>query len=230
MAPLAPPDETAPLPPDNHLNDDARPVWEQKTDERALYFARFQHFLHLGPKRSMLGAYNADRKARGEKAGKSVPSSWDKVASEWAWAERAAAFDEEQLRLEREAFERAQDALWEKRRRDTRERLFHLNEKILAKVEAMAEFPLVTTTVEERYEDGRPKIINVHAARWGFSTMGTLSKNADVVLRLAFDLERAGLKRQFEQLSDDEIIHATTALLDDLAGASQSDAAETNAP
>lgn len=89
-------------------------VWERQTGsdgkrEPALWFSRFERYLSLGPKRSVLAVYNEWREKARKGATKSVPGSWQKNSKKWRWQERAEAFDAhvaEQARAERAERER----------------------------------------------------------------------------------------------------------------------------
>jgi len=64
--------------------------------EPVLWFGRFQQFLTMGPKRSLLGAYNAERAEQGGSKRDSTPKSWDNACRDWQWRKRAEAWDLEQ--------------------------------------------------------------------------------------------------------------------------------------
>lgn len=72
-------------------------------DEPAKWHARYELFRSLGPNRSLLAAYNAEREKARKSPTASVPSSWKEAADRWRWKERATAWDDEQVRLAREA-------------------------------------------------------------------------------------------------------------------------------
>ena len=73
--------------------------WDRRPDEPDRWFQRFEAFRLLGPIRSKLAVYKADRREREkaglggkrqEKAGKGgvprrVPSTWDRAAARWEW-------------------------------------------------------------------------------------------------------------------------------------------------
>ena len=73
-----------------------RSPWLRKPSETGRAFDAFDLFLHLGPERSITAAWERYREARGLKASK-VPASFRGWARNHSWAERAAAFDADQL-------------------------------------------------------------------------------------------------------------------------------------
>lgn len=88
--------------------------WERKQGERNLWFDRFTRYRLMGPKRSLLGAVNAERRGAQRGATKSVPRTWADAFLREQWKARAEAFDQaERDRMEDE---------WEERRSEVRER------------------------------------------------------------------------------------------------------------
>ena len=59
----------------------------------------------MGPKRSRLAVYNAERKKAQKSAVESPPGAWDKAATKWRWKERAEKWDEHLRQQDREAYE-----------------------------------------------------------------------------------------------------------------------------
>src|SRR5262249_13079902 len=82
-------------------------------DEPGMWYARFEAFRMLGPRRSILAVYNSEREKDGESAALSVPGAWNDAAKTWRWRDRAATWDAEQTRLARVA---EADELAERRR------------------------------------------------------------------------------------------------------------------
>jgi hypothetical protein len=68
--------------------------WERQPGEPNRWYDRFERFRLAGPGRSLLGAVNAERAARGTRPTTSVPHTWAKNAKRWQWRERAEAWDE----------------------------------------------------------------------------------------------------------------------------------------
>lgn len=90
-----------------HPVDGMRP-WDILPDEPNMWYDRFaNHYLPLGPTRSIAGAYHAYRVANGEtleraKRSEAANPSWYTQSSTWYWKERAIAYDS-QRRAEWEA-------------------------------------------------------------------------------------------------------------------------------
>ena len=93
------------------------------------------------------------------------------------WVERAAAFDSRLAEIGRKAEEQkiAQQAgLWARRMVESREEAFQMAGKLIAKAQAMLDYPLAQTTSA----DGKT---TVKPARWNFSDAARM---ADVAARL----------------------------------------------
>lgn len=106
--------------------------WQQQPNEPDLWFARFHEFLLSGSGRSLLATYNASAK-KPEKA-RTIPSSWREAAKKWNWESRAIAFDNHQQSEDLE--------VWQRRRREIREKQWAIAEKLLNKAQEMLEVPL----------------------------------------------------------------------------------------
>jgi hypothetical protein len=92
--------EPAPVPPPEH-------PWDRQPGEPDLWWSRFRRFLGLGPRRSLLAAWRAELAESGREvpngSNPSAPDGWSQHATQWAWRERAAAFDDhDRDRLEQE--------------------------------------------------------------------------------------------------------------------------------
>ena len=90
--------------------------WGRQKLESGFWYDRFTKYRLMGPKRSLLGAVNAERMKEQRGATKSVPASWYKAATRWNWKARAEAWDASER-------ERA-EAEWESRRVEIRQRDF----------------------------------------------------------------------------------------------------------
>jgi hypothetical protein len=80
--------------------------WDRLPGEPSHWYDRFSRYRLAGPSRSLLATYQAEReKARkgATKKAASVPSSWNRAAAAWRWAERAAAWDAYEAELRRRA-------------------------------------------------------------------------------------------------------------------------------
>jgi hypothetical protein len=137
--------------------------WDKKPGEPAFWYARFHAYLMLGPSRSLLKAYNAERSRKDPDKPRTYALSegWQKSAVRWKWKKRAEAYDEEERqRVLREA---------EDRRYKQREREWELSEAMANQALAMAKHPLVTRTIERVVdEQGKEiqQIITVHPTEW----------------------------------------------------------------
>lgn len=96
------------------MNDQPRCEWERLPGEPARWFARFEAFRALGPHRSLLATYNAEREEARNSAAQTVPATWRERAEEWRWRERAEAFDAH----ERQRIEAERRAVRDRRRRE----------------------------------------------------------------------------------------------------------------
>ncbi|HEX3642578.1 MAG TPA: hypothetical protein VHV10_14905 [Ktedonobacteraceae bacterium] len=70
--------------------------WLRQPDESNFWYARFSEYLALGPLRTKLAVYNAERARKGPKEpdnSKSLPTSWRDAAKRFDWIKRAESFD-----------------------------------------------------------------------------------------------------------------------------------------
>ena len=72
--------------------------WERQPGEPGLWWARFELFLGLGPRRSVLAVY---RPACGQPQAATLPGAWRVAAERWDWRRRAALWDEQQATVAR---------------------------------------------------------------------------------------------------------------------------------
>jgi hypothetical protein len=78
--------------------------YDRLDEEPVVWFSRFEGFRSLGPSRSLLAAYNAEREKEGKRGtATSVPQPWDEAARRWDWRRRAEAFDLHQVEEDRRA-------------------------------------------------------------------------------------------------------------------------------
>jgi hypothetical protein len=73
--------------------------WTQQPNEPTIWFGRFEVYRQLGPTRSLWHAYQQERQHAGKPIGRNTPGSWERIAAQWRWKARAAAWDAEQLRI-----------------------------------------------------------------------------------------------------------------------------------
>jgi hypothetical protein len=100
-------------------------VWDRQrhpdTDELEpmLWFTRFERYRLAGVSRSLLSAYNQDRREKAEKNGTdfvsatSIPGSWDDAVELWDWKDRVEAFDVQQQIILRDEQEKLLTAVRE---------------------------------------------------------------------------------------------------------------------
>lgn len=90
---------------------DERQIWEQGDDEPGIWFARLERYRLIGPSRSLLAVYNAERLDENQGPAKSIPGAWVEACREWDWKNRASTWDayEQQRRREQYDKEREED-------------------------------------------------------------------------------------------------------------------------
>lgn len=87
---------------------ETREPWDRQDGESSMWFARFDNYRRMGPKRSILAVLHAEDAQRGfeRKRASSYPASWHEASVRWRWRERADLWDRAQQRLLREAEDR----------------------------------------------------------------------------------------------------------------------------
>jgi len=176
------------------------------------WYERFERYRLLGPGRSMLGTYNAERIERGRKATTSTPIVWVKAADAWHWQERSEAWDMENIAKRREE-QAAWAEEWKAKEKDMAQRL-------LDRALEMLRFPLAEIT--RTGEDGKTTIIM--PADWKASDVRQYAETASKLARLAAELntEQIGVNVNRDELVAG--IEADIARLAALrAGASEGD-------
>lgn len=167
--------------------DESRP-WDQQPGENNLWFRRFQSYLRLGPRRSMLSAYTRDLEQRGinAKGKKHIPSSWRDSARRWRWLERAQAWDAQVAEQE--------SAEWDSKRRQLRDQEWEAAQSLIDKARQMLVFPLARTQRAEKDVDGR--VITetiIIPAKWSMRDAAAMFDIASKLMRLAAELETGRL-------------------------------------
>jgi hypothetical protein len=81
--------------------------WDRQAGEPLAAYLKFLTYRHLGPQRTLLKAYHAQRAGRGLAATAYLPGRWTRLSSRWQWRRRARSWDWEQGRPFREARVRA---------------------------------------------------------------------------------------------------------------------------
>lgn len=75
------------------IDDLGRLPWEQQVGEPDRWFSRFQTYLDLGPIRSVVQVYRAEK---GRDGHAQACGRWKLSATRWRWTERARAYDAHQ--------------------------------------------------------------------------------------------------------------------------------------
>lgn len=81
------------------IGPDGQFVEEGGELEPVLWYGRFRDYIALGPERKLVALADAWRVQKGRKRTYQAPGAWKTAATYWHWAERAQAWDAEQLRL-----------------------------------------------------------------------------------------------------------------------------------
>jgi hypothetical protein len=156
--------------------------WLKQPGETVAWHIRFMRYVRMGPRRSLLGAFNAEREERGKKKRINVSGAFYNHVIQFDWKRRAAAYDK--------YIEAHDQAEWEKRRRAYRKRETAYAEALLKKAEQMLQFPLATTEQTTETEGGRTIIKNVITpTRWTIRDAATMTEIADKLYRLALEME-----------------------------------------
>ena len=108
------------------MDTEKRELWDQLSNESERAHRAFQTFLSLPSNdRTVIGAYRSH--VGNEKATK-VSDTWAKWSREFAWAERASAYDAYLEGLRREAYERAIQEQAERQAREVEKTIGRMNE------------------------------------------------------------------------------------------------------
>lgn len=133
--------------------------WDKQIGEPTEWYARFVSYLLTGPKRSILGTNNLERKRNTLPPQRSTPSSWIKMSRRWNWEERAKRFDDAQAESAVQNHMRLQEQL--------QQQAMQLAGAMMSKANAMLQFPLV----RQKTKDGKTIIVPV---KWDFNTAANL--------------------------------------------------------
>lgn len=164
-------------------------AWNRQRDddgklESNLWYDRFTAYRLKGASRSLLGCVNEDRVTRGRKRSNYSPGSWRRAAKKWNWDKRAMAWDE---------YKRAEDeAQWDDRRCEIREREWSQAGTLLGRVEQMLKFPLAQIDRVDRTDaDGRPLAVTVvKPVRWSQRDITRFMQVSSELARLAAEMEQ----------------------------------------
>lgn len=183
-------------------------AWEIQPGEPSKWFVRFQHYLELGAKRSLLAVYRAEVEEESARSGgiqrdraKSVPSSWRKASGDWHWEERAAAYEAQaaagaqtkietarSVRVERQI--QAEDD-WQARQIWLREKEWKVSQALYKKAEALLESFDIEAN-EYTTEDGETRQI----VRWGLKDIATFMDLASALSRKASQMDEGASRQQ----------------------------------
>ena len=151
--------------------------WDRRPDESATAFAAFAAFLSLGIDRTLVGA------ARKSGKSKQMIGQWSKRHE---WAERCARWEAEQNKAKTDAqlsLARQEGRDWAKRESEVREHEFLLGTKLMAKAQAMLEFPLARVVSSQ---DG--KQVTVYPGDWSMVQAARMAGVGSELLRRASGL------------------------------------------
>lgn len=167
-------------------------AWERQPGESREAFEAFKLYRDMPPRdRSVDAAFHT---ATGrQKGGKRAAGRWWKWSADYEWKARAEAYDRHLRDLELAAQEEAiaKDAeKWAERQRKQREDEWEARNKVLEKVNAMLQMPIVEQQVVS--PDGRTVIVK--PAKWTFATVAQLLELMAKLGRLAAEMDTAQQK------------------------------------
>lgn len=88
---------------------DERQIWEQSDDEPGIWFDRFERYRLIGPSRSFLAVYNAERLDSNQEPAKSIPGAWVDATRRWDWRNRASTWDAYEQQRRRELYDQERE-------------------------------------------------------------------------------------------------------------------------
>ena len=153
---------------------------EDGATETALNHGTFMRYLAMRP-----GQRSLRELARLEGKSEKLMERW---SSRFRWAQRTAAWDQQQARVfaaEHEQRQRERAVVEARKLNDVNERIYQLADKALDRVEKMLAFPL-TETVLDTDATGRPITI-WKPAKWSYTTVWELTQLADRMLSKSLD-------------------------------------------
>ena len=169
---------------DRQQNEDGAP-------EPMLWFRRFEAFRLGGPRRSVLGAFNAEKVAKGFSKTTHVSGSWRRASEQWRWRERAEDWDAQVIEDDR--------AEWERRKAEWRAREWDIASDLIEKAAQMLRFPVARTISK----DGQTVI---EPLDWKPSDAATFAKTASALARLS-----AGEPTEHRRITVDNVLDALPA-------------------
>lgn len=106
------------------------PIWERQKGEKNLWYQRFVDFLHMGARRNLRAAYNAELARDGRDESKAPPESWRNAHKRNRWDERAEAYDAHRRAEEARILEALQFEALELRRQKLDEMMQLISEEM----------------------------------------------------------------------------------------------------
>jgi hypothetical protein len=160
--------------------------WERQPYETPAMFGYFLFYLEQDSPRSLITAFRSWRAKRGTNGAlaKRPPGSWRNIAAgktrqgqpiegAMTWEERALAWDDNLIDLERQK--------WVERRLELKEKEWEVSQKLLEKAEQMLMFPVMET----RSADG---VTVIYPAGWQFRDVPAVAQAASKLARLAAEM------------------------------------------
>jgi phosphoribosylformimino-5-aminoimidazole carboxamide ribonucleotide (ProFAR) isomerase len=145
-------------------------IWSQQSGEPDIWYSRFQQYMLMPGKRSLLALCNDQRDKKGAKKINSISGAWTDAYNKFEWKKRSQAWD---------AHKREEDMIrWEERRKEWKEKQWTTAEQLLEKTQQMLQYPLVTSVSQ----DGKT-IIN--PAKWSFRDAAAFMETASNLVQSA---------------------------------------------
>lgn len=157
---------------------DSRKPWDRRKGESQQAYAALRTYLDMGESRNLIAlAYKLNKSRQ-------LMSVW---SARHDWVDRAVAYDGhlaavELARREQVRLEHAEKA--ERSRIASAHANVDVGAKLFLKAQQMLESPLYEETIEEAYEDGRPKTIVMKPASWSLKDAAAFAKVASDLLQI----------------------------------------------
>jgi hypothetical protein len=166
-------------------------AWQRRHTETEAAYMAFLTFVTLPlPNRTVARALEETGTA-------DVPGEqkkWKRWCALNNWVVRATAYERwarEQELMEQEERQSGETARWARVRTEQRDKQLAVGQALIAKAEAMLQFPLAEVTrVTEVYEDGRAKTVQTFTpAKWRFGDVARMVDVGAKLVRLAAEME-----------------------------------------
>lgn len=89
--------------------EEYRAIYERMDGEPDLWYDRFERYRLMGPSRSLLAVYNAERLDRSEGPAKAIPGAWVYACRVWDWKNRASTWDAYEGQRRRELYDKERE-------------------------------------------------------------------------------------------------------------------------